>query len=273
MHIPRILADLLIALAASFTVYLSVVMARRIGAVVLKDVYVRVFRCELIACAVFLLLALDLRFGLFALMPSRALRMAGSCLRVLAALAAALFLFLIGRIAAGGFRRAQASAPTALVLGLALENGRPAADLVSRLDAAEAYLRANPGATLVLTGGNPDASGRTEAAVMRDILVGRGMAEERLRLEDKAESTRANFRNTARLIDPTRPVVLISSDYHMDRAVRAARSAGFTNVLRRPAPSAPLCYGANVMWEMVLELNELTLSAAAFLRDLPQKIR
>ena len=145
-----------------------------------------------------------------------------------------------------------------LVLGLALENGKPTADLISRLDTAENYWRANPESTLILTGGNPDRSGRTEAAVMRDILLERGVPEEKLTLEDQARTTKDNFRNAAQLIDPDEPVVLISSNYHMDRAVMTAKSAGFTHVLRLPAPSSALNFGANVMWEVVLEMNDLT---------------
>ena len=45
---------------------------------------------------------------------------------------------------------------------------------------------------------------------------------------------------------------------HMDRAVRTAREAGFTRVLRLPAPSAFLSFGANVMWEGIMEVNERT---------------
>ena len=78
-------------------------------------------------------------------------------------------------------------------------------------------------------------------------------------LEDRAESTKQNFRNTAELVSPEEPVVLITSNYHMDRASQTAARAGFTRILRRPAPSSVLHFGANVMWEAVLELNELTL--------------
>ena len=110
-----------------------------------------------------------------------------------------------------------------------------------------------------LTGGNADGSGRTEADVMHDILLERGVAEDRMILEDQANSTKENFRNTAKMIDPREPVVLISSDYHMDRAVRTAESAGFSDVLRLPAPSSFRNYGANILSEVILELNELTL--------------
>lgn len=112
----------------------------------------------------------------------------------------------------------------------------------------------------ILTGGNADdVSGRTEAAVMRDILIDRGVTEDQMILEDQAASTKDNFRNTAQIIDPDRPVVLISSNYHMDRAVQTAKRSGFSDIMRLPAPSSFLSYGANVMSEVVLELNELTL--------------
>lgn len=105
--------------------------------------------------------------------------------------------------------------------------------------------------------GNPDESGRTEAFVMQELLTERGVPAERMIPEDQAASTRENFRNTAQLIDPSRPVVFISSDCHRDRAVSMAKEAGFTQVMRLPAPSDPIRYGANVMWEVILEINEL----------------
>ena len=43
----------------------------------------------------------------------------------------------------------------------------------------------------------------------------------------------------------------------MDRAVSMAKEAGFTQVMRLPAPSDPIRYGANVMWDVILEINEL----------------
>jgi len=34
--------------------------------------------------------------------------------------------------------------------------------------------------------------------------------------------------------------------------------AGFTNVLRLPAPSSPLSFVANVMWEVIQEIDAMT---------------
>lgn len=261
MEPRQIIGGALILLAVAFTAYLSAVMLRRIGAVVLKDTYVKVFRYELAASAAFVLFALDVRFGIFTLTRVRVLRAAGWALRATVALAVAAVLFMLGKICVGSRINTAAPARYAVVLGLALENGRPTDDLLSRLDVAERYWRENPEATLILTGGNPDRSGRTEAAAMREMLVARGVAEDRLILEDQAKDTRANFRNTAQLIRPDGPVVLISSDYHMDRAVRTARAAGFSEILRLPAPSSRLQFVANAMWEVIAELNELTLKS------------
>ena len=141
---------------------------------------------------------------------------------------------------------------------LSSENGEPAPDLRARLDTAREYLQEYPEAKLVLTGGNADASGRTEADVMRGILTEQGVPEDRLILEDQAETTKENFRNIAGMVSTDEPVVMISSNYHMDRAVRNAGEAGFTHVMRLPAPSGLLAYGANMLWEVVLDLNDLT---------------
>ena len=256
MKTRRRIGTVLILLAVAFTVYLSVIMIHRINTVVLKATYTRIFRYELAACAFFILFAVDIRFG-FTGMKNKVLKAAGWCLRIIVVLMTAVLLFFIGKITIGSFICTEAPAKNAIVLGLALENGKPADDLISRLDTAEKYLQRNPDATLVLTGGNPDESGRTEAAVMRELLTERGIGEGSMRQEDQAETTKDNFRNTARLINPDEPIVLISSNYHMDRAVQTAHRAGFSEVLRLPAPSSLIFFGANVMWEVILELNEL----------------
>ena len=255
----RAAGDLLIVLVIVFTVYLTVIMTHRISAVVLKNSYAEIFRYELIVCGVFLVLALDFRFGFLTGSRNSLFRAAGWGIRVLLVCGAAVIVFFCGRITAGSFIRTAEPARHVLVLGLALENGEPTSDLLSRLDTARQYLEENPEASLILTGGNAAGSGRTEAEVMWDLLAGQGIPEESMILEDRAETTKENFRNAARIIDADEPVVLITSDYHMDRAARTAAEAGFVRVMRLPAKSSAVHFGANVLWETILELNELTL--------------
>ena len=255
----RISGDILLVLGILLTVDVVFVMHHRINSVVLKADYQELFQYELILCALLLLFALDVRFNLFTRSRLLAIRAVGWTLRAVVVLLTLVIVFFCSKVISGSLINTSGQADHAIVLGLALENGKPTGDLLARLDTAQAYLEEYPEAHLILTGGNADESGRTEAAVMRDILADRGVEDERMILEDRAETTKDNFRNTLQIIDPRSPVVLISSNYHMDRAVQTAKSAGFSEILRLPAPSSFLHYGANAMYEVILELNELTL--------------
>ena len=50
----------------------------------------------------------------------------------------------------------------------------------------------------LFTGWKP--AGRAEAAVMRDILTEHGVPEDRLILEDQAQTTKESFRNIAGIV-------------------------------------------------------------------------
>ena len=253
----RFTGSLCIILAVAFTVYLSVIMIQRINMVVLKDSYIKIFKYELAICAAFLALAFDIRFGFFTAMRSKFLKFIGWLLRLALVLAVGFVICLGVKIGVSGVVKNPGPAENVIVLGLALQNGQPTPDLISRVDSAAKYANAYPTSKFILTGGNPDENGKTEAAVMRDLLIERGVSDDRLILEDQAKTTIENFKNVANIINPTLSVVLITSDYHMDRAVRIAQDAGFTYIMRRPAPSSQLEYGVNVMWEVVHELDRL----------------
>ncbi len=253
----RFIGNILLFLAILLTADVVIVMLRKINTVVLKTDYQNIFRYELILCAILLLSALDLRFRLFSFSKTKAAKAAGWILRISVALLSALILFFCGNVVLGSVIRNAEQADYAIVLGMALENGNPTNDLLERLDTAQVYLDRYPEARLILTGGNPDESGRTEAAVMRDLLTERGISESRLLLEDQARTTKENFKNTVKMLPADEPVVLITSNYHMARAVKTAKNAGFTSVMRFPSPSGILTYGANMMWEVVHDLNDL----------------
>ena len=254
----RIIGGILLVLALLLTADVVIVMVHKMNAVVLKADYQAVFRYELVLCAVLLIFAADVRFNLFTRSRYGILRVIGWVLRIGVLLFTAVILFFFGKVVSGSLIRTAGQAENALVLGLALENGEPTPDLLARLDTAREYLAEYPEAKLILTGGNADESGRTEAAVMRDILTESGVPEEKLILEDRAKTTVENFKNVANMISTGDPIVMISSDYHMDRAVRNAKEAGFTEVMRLPAPSNLLAFGANMMSEVILNLNDLT---------------
>ncbi|MBQ7161451.1 MAG: YdcF family protein [Clostridia bacterium] len=253
----RIIGDILLFLSALLTADVIIVMMIRIGAVVRKEVYIKSFLIELAMLAVLIVFSLDVRFRIFTLVRSKAAAVAGRIMRICVICMTAVILFFCCRVMVGGMIDTSARADHAIVLGIALENGKPTDDLLSRISTAEDYLKENSGAVLILTGGNPDGSGKTEAAVMGELLKKDGVSDDKFILEDKAESTAENFENTVKIIGPDAPVVLITSDYHMERAVGTAKRAGFKSILRLPAPSDFWTYGADMMWEVVHEINEL----------------
>ena len=256
----RITGDILIILTVLLAADVVIVMTRRINMVVLKADYQQVFKYQLVICAILFIFALDVRFGIFSWLKNKFTRMIGWILRAVITIMAAVIIFFCCRVIVGSMINTSGPAQYAIVLGMALENGEPTNDLLSRLDTAEKYLDQNSDAVLILTGGNADGSGRTEADVMHDILAQNGVTEENMHLEDQAASTIENFENTVQMVDPDEPIVLISSNYHMARAVKIAGNSGFKKILRLPAPSEFLTYGANMLSEVVLELNSLTKS-------------
>ena len=258
----RVTGDIFVLFFAAFTVYLSVIMINRINSVVQSSIYTRMFIKELDLCAVLLIASLDLRFGFFTKLRPKTLKTLGWVLRAVFAVLAVAVLAVFGKVLISATVNNAGSENNVIVLGMALENGQPTKDLLGRVETAKTYAEEHPDAVLILTGGNPDEQGRTEAAVMRDLLIEKGFPEERIILEDKARDTKGNFKNTAELVDPDSPVIIVSSDYHMGRAVKTAKEAGFTNIKRLPAPSDPVMFGANVMWEVTSEVSQYTRGSA-----------
>lgn len=256
----RIAGDILIALTLLLAADVTVIMLYRISSVVRKEVYKTVFIYELIILAVMIVLAFDIRFGFLTCMKRRGAKIAGAVVRTAVILFTAAILFFGCKAAFTGFVEDKESADHAIVLGMALENGEPTKDLLLRVDRAKSWLDKNPDGILILSGGNPDESGRTEAVIMRDLLTARGVSADSIVVEDAAEDTDENIKNASEFVSVNDSVALITNGYHMERAARIAKDAGFANVQSVPAPSDPVYYAANVMWEIVIDINDLIKS-------------
>ncbi len=140
----------------------------------------------------------------------------------------------------GGHEDAIEDADAILVLGYALRpDGAPTPSLVARVDrAAEAASRA-PKAVLVVSGWT-SAPGVTEAAVMRDLLVRRGVDPARIVLEPEARTTVENFVCAAPILRArgASRVALVTERWHMTRSsLLATRYAPGFVFLRAPAPA------------------------------------
>ena len=121
-----------------------------------------------------------------------------------------------------------------VVLGAGVNGTVPSLSLRDRLDAAYDYLVAYPDAVCVVSGGQGNGEDITEALCMYNDLTARGIAPERVWMEEQAVNTRENIRFSLDLIEEktgTRPneIGLVSSEYHLYRAGLFAREENVTS--------------------------------------------
>jgi uncharacterized SAM-binding protein YcdF (DUF218 family) len=97
--------------------------------------------------------------------------------------------------------------------------------------------RQYPEARIIVSGGTESLSAApSEAAIIKKYFVSFGIAADRISIEERSLTTAENARFSAELVHP-RPDsrwLLVTSAYHMPRAVGAFRKAGF-NVIACPA--------------------------------------
>ena len=155
------------------------------------------------------------------------------------------FLWVEGLILAHDGGTPEPSARTIIVLGAKVDGDVPSLTLRTRLETALAYLEDAPSAVVIVTGGQGRGETRTEASVMADWLSSRGIAKDRILLEDKSTDTRENLRNALAIADAQSlpaPFGVVSSSFHLYRAEKLALEAGFEAVqtLSAPVPRVPL---------------------------------
>ncbi|HKY21191.1 MAG TPA: YdcF family protein [Vicinamibacterales bacterium] len=110
---------------------------------------------------------------------------------------------------------------------------------------------------IVLSGGGE--SGRTAAGSMKDFLICHGIPPQAIHLELHSRSTRENALFTKDVLAslPGRKV-LLTSDYHMTRAVRAFRKVD-VEILPRPLPDALKRSGSfSTRWGIFVDLTRET---------------
>lgn len=120
---------------------------------------------------------------------------------------------------------------TIIVLGAGVNGSTPSLSMCNRLDAALAYLNANPAATAIVSGGQGPGEDITEARAMADYLTAHGIDSARIVQEDRSRTTRENLENSFAILrarggDPADGVGIVTSEYHLYRAKRMARSLG-----------------------------------------------
>ena len=115
-----------------------------------------------------------------------------------------------------------------IVLGAQVKpDGTPSVQLEFRLEAAlDAYRRCQQ--PIVCCGGRAGQEPQAEGTVMCRWLEEHGVPADSLFAETASETTRENIKNAAALLDHTPDrVLIVTSDYHLPRALAIAGDAGF----------------------------------------------
>lgn len=121
-------------------------------------------------------------------------------------------------------RRAQAI----VVLGAAQYRGRPSPVLRARLDHAAALFARGIAPRVVVTGGMAEGDTASEAAVSRIYMLGAGVPDSAILLENEGRTTGQSLGRVARLLRARRmdTIVVVSDPFHVLRASLVASRAG-----------------------------------------------
>ena len=112
--------------------------------------------------------------------------------------------------------------------------------VLSRVEKTAEYLNEHKNAVCVVTGGTLHWLPYPEAPEIKNQLIKRGIEKERILVEDRAEDTIQNFQYSCELLSQSMNIlksqilesriVVITSRFHLARALRLARRMGFRNV-------------------------------------------
>ncbi|WP_237154234.1 YdcF family protein [Oryzibacter oryziterrae] len=123
---------------------------------------------------------------------------------------------------------------------LSTERGAPEfVDGAERLIEAAALARRYPAARVIFTGGSAtfvDSTDTPEAEFARQVLIDFGIAPERITLEKRSRNTRENAAFTLDVVQPqaTDSWILVTSAFHMPRAMGTFRAAGWNGLTAWP---------------------------------------
>ena len=119
----------------------------------------------------------------------------------------------------------------AIVLGCQVVGSYASVPLIRRVYTAIDYLNKNPDIKVIVTGGQGPGENITEAEAMRRLLTERNIEADRILMENRAANTVHNFKFSDELFNLTnKNIVVVTTDYHMFRALAAAKKLGYQNV-------------------------------------------
>lgn len=133
-----------------------------------------------------------------------------------------------------------------VVLGSGTQDGQPRAPLALRLDTAAELAAAQPRAVVAVSGGVDFGEKESEGIIMARYLAAKhGLTQNALVVEEVSTSTELNLALTKPLleqrgVDMNQPIAVVSSDFHLWRALRIAKRQGYAQPIGVGAPTPPI---------------------------------
>ncbi len=169
---------------------------------------------------------------------------------LLVCLGGGVFVFVEGCILSGFSQKGGPGLDYLVVLGAQMKRSGPSKALQYRLDAAIRYLEENPDTRVIVSGGQGPDEHISEAQGMYDYLVEKGIDKNRILKEDKSVNTFQNLSFSAQYLDREQDAVgVVTNNFHVFRAVRTAKKAGYRNVCGIAAKGEPFLQWNNMMRE------------------------
>lgn len=140
-----------------------------------------------------------------------------------------------------------------------------------RFTATLALARRFPKAKIVFTGGSGSlrdvlGNGASGSAVAKQFFLEQGIAASRLILESQSRNTAENARLTFALVQPKpdQTWVLVTSAFHMPRAMRSFQRAGWTGVIPFPVDYRSGRFIDDIGWNLADNLQTLNTAVKEY---------
>ena len=135
-----------------------------------------------------------------------------------------------------------------------------------RFTAALKLYRQHPESIVIFTGGSGKlrdalSSSRSESDMARELFIVHGIPPESLVLEPNSRNTAENAKYTMKLVQPKpdKKWVLVTSAFHMPRAMHSFQTAGWRNLTAYPVDFRTASFASHTGWNFERNLRNFNL--------------
>ena len=201
----------------------------------------------------FIALGLSIRFELFKKLPL----WLNIGMAAIALFFVILIAFVLVKIVSYSENKPEKDLDYIIVLGAQVRADGPSRVLRYRLEAAYDYLKNNPGTQCIVSGGQGSNEIMSEAEAMKKYLTESGIDENRIIMEDKSADTNENIQFSRQLLPEGASVGIVTSNFHLYRAVFLCKKNGLSNIFPIAAKSETFYAPNNYLREAFAYIKDL----------------